>query len=203
MELSSKKGSKYAKSLRNKHKKEISKEQEVRNRHKKEAIIEQFENSLDILFTMFWNIIHLKKGARIGMSVSMDLTRETSKLFVERIEKLHGIIASKREILNDKIIDKIGKYFDVIAPVDLLSSEELLKSEIALNILKEFIHKYNRSLSSYNHIAIALKQLTDILKLEGDYRDPLIVKDMKYLEVLLKLMIILSKPPKGIYDLFS
>ena len=182
MQLSAKKGSKYAKN--------------VRNSHKEVTIIKQFEDSLDILFTMFWNLIQLKKGSRIGMSVSIDLTRNTSKLFTKRIDKY-------RDILNEKIIEKIGKYFDIFAPTGLLIPEESLKSDIALNILKEFIHKYNRTLSSFNYISIALKQLTDILKLEGDYKDPLIMKDKKFLEAILKLMIIISKPPKGIYDFFS
>ena len=201
MELSSKKGSKYAKEVRDKHKKETSIREEERN--KKETIIEKFENSLDILFTMFWNLIQLKTGSRIGMSVSMDLTRETSKLFTERIDKFHIIIDNNRGILNEKIIEKMGKYFDIFAPTGLLSPEEFLKSEIALNILKEFIHKYNRNLSSFNLISITLKQLTDISNLEGDYKDLQVMKDKKFLEALLKLMILISKPPKGIYDFFS
>lgn len=102
LKLSSKKGSKYAK--------------EVRNRRKNETIIEKFENSLDILFTMLWNIIQLKTGARIGMSVSMDLTRETSRLFTDRLDKLHHIIDKNREVLSDKIIDKMGKYFEIVLP---------------------------------------------------------------------------------------
>ncbi len=81
LELSSKKGSKYAK--------------EVSNREKNEIITEKFENSLDILFTILWNIIQLKTGARIGMSVSMDLTRETSKLFTERINRLHYALSEQ------------------------------------------------------------------------------------------------------------
>ncbi|MEE9377188.1 MAG: hypothetical protein V3V33_04040 [Candidatus Lokiarchaeia archaeon] len=200
MELSSKKGSKYAKEVIDKHKKEIYSEEE---RNKKEIIIEKFENSLDILYTMFWNLIQLKTGSRIGMSVSMDLTRDTSKLFTERVNKFHNIVDKYREILNERIIDKMGKYFDIFAPTGLLTSEEFLKSEIALNILKEFINKYNRTLSSFNHISVGLKQLTDISKLEGDYKDPQIMKDKKFIEVLLKLMVLISKPPKGIYDFFS
>ena len=103
----------------------------------------------------------------------------------------------------EKIIEKIGKCFEIIAPTGLLSPEEFLKSEIALNILKEFIHKYNRSLSSFTHITLAIKKLTDILNLEGDYKNPQIIKDKKYLEALLKLMIIISRPRKGIYDVLS
>ena len=189
LKLSSKKGSKYAK--------------EVRNRRKNETIIEKFENSLDILFTMLWNIIQLKTGARIGMSVSMDLTRETSRLFTDRLDKLHHIIDKNREVLNDKIIDKMGKYFEIIAPMELLTPKESLKLEFALNILKEFIHKYNRNLNSFTHITIVLKQLTDILDLEGDYKDPQIIRDKRYLEALLQLMIIISRPRKGIYDVLS
>ena len=78
LKLSSKKGSNYAK--------------EVRNRRKNEIITEKFDNSLDILFSMLWNIIQLKTGARIGMSVSIDLTRETYRLFTDRIDKLHHIL---------------------------------------------------------------------------------------------------------------
>ena len=173
------------------------------NSRKNEIITEKFENSLDILFSMLWNIIQLKTGARVGMSVSMGLTRETSRLFTDRIDKLHYIIDEYREVLNDKIIEKIGKCFEIIAPTGLLSPEEFLKSEIALNILKEFIHKYNRSLSSFTHITLAIKKLTDILNLEGDYKNPQIIKDKKYLEALLKLMIIISRPRKGIYDVLS
>jgi len=189
MRLSAKKGSKYAK--------------DVRNSHKEVTIIEKFENSLDILFTMFWNLIQLKTGSRIGMSVSMDLTRDTSKLFTERIDKFHKIIDKYRDILNEKIIEKMGKSFDIFAPTGLLTPEEFLKSEIALNILKEFINKYNRTLSSFNHFSVVLKQLTDISKLEGSYKDPQIMKDKKFIEALLKLMILISKPPKGIYDFLS
>jgi len=189
LKLSSKKGSKYAR--------------EVRNRRKNETIVEKFENSLDILFTMLWNIIQLKTGARIGMSVSMDLTRDTSRLFTERINKLHYIVDEHREVLNDKIIEKIGKCFEIIAPIELLNPEDFLKSEIALNILKEFIHKYNRASSCFTHIALTIKKLTDILNLEGDYKNPQIIKDTKYFEAFLKLMIIISRPQKGIYDLFS
>ncbi len=202
MELSSKEGSKYAKEARNKHKEKTSITQEVRNGHNKKTIIEQFENSLDILFIMLWNIIQLKTGARIGISVSMILTRETSKLFSERMDKFHRIIDKNRDILNEIIIEKMGKFFDIFAPTGLLTPEEFLKSEIALNILKEFIHK-NRNLSSFNHISVALKKLTDISKLEGDYKDPQIIKDKKFIEVLLKLMILISKPPKGLYDFLS
>ncbi len=173
------------------------------NSHQYEIITEKFENSLDILFSMLWNLVQLKAGARVGMSVSMGLTRETSRLFTDRIDKLHYIIDEYREVLNDKIIEKIGKYFEIIAPTELLNPEEFLKSEIALNILKEFIHKYNRSLSSFTHITLAIKKLTDILNLEGDYKNPQIIKDKKYLEVLLKLMIIISRPRKGIYDVLS
>ena len=189
LKLSSKKGSKYAK--------------EVRKRRKNEIITEKFENSLDILFSMLWNIIQLKTGARIGMSVSMDLTRETSRLFNDRIDKFHHIIDEHREILNEKIIEKMGNYFNIIVPTGLLSPGEFLKSEIALNILKEFIHKYNRNLNSFTYSTSVLKQLTDILNLEGDYKDPQIIRDKKYLEALLKLMIIISRPRKGIYDFLS
>jgi len=189
LKLSSKKGSKYAK--------------EVRNRRKNETIIEKFENSLDILFSMLWNIIQLKTGARIGMSISMDLTRETSRLFTDRLDKLHHIIDKNREVLNDKIINKMGKYFEIIAPMELLTPKESLKLEFALNILKEFIHKYNRNLNSFTHITITLKQLNDILNLEGDYKDPQIIRDKRYLEALLQLMIIISRPRKGIYDFLS
>ncbi|MFW9882050.1 MAG: hypothetical protein ACFFG0_53990 [Candidatus Thorarchaeota archaeon] len=188
-ELSSKKGSKFA--------------TEVSNRQNFEIIIEKFENSLDILCTMLMNMIQLKTGARIGMSVSIDLTRETSKLFTDRINKLHYIVDTHREILSEKIVEKIGKYFDVFAPSGLLSSEEFLKSDIALNVLKEFIHKYNRASNCFTHISLTIKQLTDILNLEGEYRNPQVMKDKKYLEALLKLMIIISKPRKGIYDFFS
>ncbi|MFX1417607.1 MAG: hypothetical protein ACFE9N_01670 [Promethearchaeota archaeon] len=173
------------------------------NRQKNEIIIEKFENSLDILNTMLMNMIQLKTGARIGMSVSIDLTRETSKLFTDRINKLHYILDKHRETLSEKIVEKIGKYFDMVAPSGLLSSEEFLKSDIALNILKEFIHKYNRASSCFTHISLTIKQLTDILNLEGNYKNPQIIKDKKYLEALLKLMIIISKPRKGIYDFFS
>ncbi|MFW9882729.1 MAG: hypothetical protein ACFFG0_57430 [Candidatus Thorarchaeota archaeon] len=188
-ELSSKKGSKYA--------------TEVSNRQKSEIIVEKFENSLDILNTMLMNMIQLKTGARIGMSVSIDLTRETSKLFTDRINKLHYILDKHREILSEKIVEKIGKYFDMVAPSGLLNPEEFLKSDIALNVLKEFIHKYNRASNCFTQISLTIKQLTDILNLEGNYNDPQIIKDKKYLEALLKLMIIISKPRKGIYDFFS
>ena len=137
LKISSKKGSKYAK--------------DVRNRRKNEIILEKFENSLDILFSMLWNIIQLKTGARIVMTVSMDLTRETSRLFTERINIIHHIIDKNRELLNEIIIEKMGKYFNIIVPTGLLSPEEFLKSEIALNILKEFIHKYNRNLNSFTY----------------------------------------------------
>ncbi len=201
MGISSKKGSKYAKEVIDKHKKEKNIGQVERN--KNETIIEKFETSLDILFTMFWNLIQLKTGSRIGMTVSMDLTRDTSKLFTERIDKFHRIIDKNRDILNELIIKKMGKYFDIFAPTGLLTSEEFLKSEIALNILKEFTNKYNRSLSSFNRISVVLKQLTDISKLEGDFKDPQMIKDKKFIEALMKLMILISKPPKGIYDFFS
>ena len=69
--------------------------------------------------------------------------------------------------------------------------------------MKEFTNKYNRSLSSFNRISVVLKQLTDISKLEGDFKDPQIIKDKKFIEALMKLMILISKPPKGIYDSFS
>ncbi|MFX1456721.1 MAG: hypothetical protein ACFFDB_15215 [Promethearchaeota archaeon] len=188
-ELSSKKGSKYAK--------------EVSITRNNKIISEKFENSLDILFTMLCNIIQLKTGARIGMTVSMDLTRETSKLFTVRINKLHHILDEHRDILSEKLVEKIGKYFDIIAPSGLLNPEEFLKSDIALNILKEFIHKYNRASSCFTHISLTIKQLINILTLEGDYKNPQVVQDMKYLEALLKLMILISKPQKGIYDFFS
>ncbi len=175
----------------------------MRDRCKSEIITEKFENSLDILFSMLWNIIQLKTGARIGMSVSMDLTRETSRLFTERIDIFHHIIDEHRELLNEKIIEKMGKYFNIIVPTGLLSSEEFLKSEIALNILKEFIHKYSRNLNGFTYSTSVLKQLTDILNLEGDYKDPQIIRDKKYLEAFLKLIIIISKPRKGIYDFLS
>jgi len=175
----------------------------VSNRRKNEIITEKFENSLDILFSMLLNMGQLKTGARIGMSVSMDLTRETSKLFTDRIDKLHYIIDEHREVLNDKIIEKIGKYFEIIAPTGLLNPEEFLKSEIAINILKEFIHKYNRASSCFSHISLTIKKLTDILNLEGDYKNPQIIKDQKFFEAFLKLMIIISRSQKGIYDLFS
>lgn len=123
----------------------------MRNRRKNEIILEKFENSLDILFSMLWNIIQLKTGARIVMTVSMDLTRETSRLFTERINIIHHIIDKNRELLNEIIIEKMGKYFNIIVPTGLLSPEEFLKSEIALNILKEFIHKYNRNLNSFTY----------------------------------------------------
>jgi len=152
---------------------------------------------------MLWNMIQLKAGARIGMSVSMDLTRETSKLFTERINKLHRILDEQRDILSEKLVEKIGKYFDVIAPSELISPEEFLQSDIALNILKEFIHNYNRASNCFNHISLTIKKLTNVLNLEGDYKDPQIIRDKKYLEALLKLMIIISKPQKGIYDFFS
>lgn len=84
-----------------------------------------------------------------------------------------------------------------------MTPKESLKLEIALYILKEFIHKYNRNLNSFTHIIIALKKLTDILDLEGDYKDPQIIRDKRYLEALLQLMIIISRPRKGIYDVLS
>ncbi|MFX1525574.1 MAG: hypothetical protein ACFFCC_18855 [Promethearchaeota archaeon] len=152
---------------------------------------------------MLCNMIQLKTGARMGMTVSMDLTRETSKLFTVRINKLHHILDEHRDILTEKLVEKIGKYFDIIAPSGLLDSEEFLKSDIALNILKEFIHKYNRASSCFTHISLTIKQLINILTLEGDYKNPQVVQDMKYLEALLKLMILISKPQKGIYDFFS
>lgn len=189
LKISSKKGSKYA--------------NEESNRRKNEIITEKFENSLDILFSMLLNMVQLKTGARIGMSVSMDLTRDTSRLFTERINKLHCIIDEYREVLNEKIIEKIGKCFDIIAPTGLLNPEDFLKSDIALNILKEFIHKYNRASSCFTHISLTTKKLTDILNLEGDFKNPQIIKDQKFFETFLKLMIIISKPRKGIYDLFS
>ncbi|MFW9876913.1 MAG: hypothetical protein ACFFG0_27785 [Candidatus Thorarchaeota archaeon] len=188
-ELSSKKGSKFA--------------AEVSNRQKNEIIIEKFENSLDILYAMLMNIIQLKTGSRIGMSVSIDLTRETSKLFTDRINNLHYILDKNRETLSEKIVEKIGKYFDVVAPSELMNPEEFLKSNIALNVLKEFIHKYNRASNCFTQISLTIKQLTDILNLEGEYKNPQVMKDKKYLEALLKLMIIISKPRKGIYDFFS
>lgn len=200
MGLSSKKGSKFAKEVIDKQKKELNIDLEERE---KDIIIEKFENSLDILFIMFMNLIQLKTGPRIGMSVSTDLTRDTSKLFTERIDKFHNILDKNREILNDKIIEKTGKYFEIFAPTELLTPDEFLKSDIALNILKEFIHKYNRSLSSFDRISTALKQLTDISKLDGDFKEPQIKKDKKFMEALLKLMILISKPPKGIYDFLS
>ncbi len=152
---------------------------------------------------MLWNIIQLKTGARIGMTVSMDLTRETLKLFTERINKLHQILSEHRDILSEILVEKIGKYFDLIAPTGLLDPEELLKSDMALNILKEFINKYNRTSSCFTHISLTVKQLTNILLLEGDYNNPQVMQDKKFLETLLKLMIIISKPQKGIYDFFS
>jgi hypothetical protein len=151
---------------------------------------------------MLMNMIQLKTGARIGMSVSMKITRETSKLFTERINKLHYILDKHREILSEKIIEKIGKYFDVIAPSGLMSSEEFLRSDLALNVLKEFIHKYNRASSGFTHISLTIKKLTDVLTLEGDYKNPQIIQDKKYLEALLKLIIIIAKPRQGIYDFF-
>lgn len=152
---------------------------------------------------MLLNMVQLKTGARIGMSVSMDLTRDSSKLFIERINKLHYIVDEHRDVLNEKIIGKIGKYFEIIAPTGLLDPGDFLKSEIALNILKEFIHKYNRSSSCFPHISLTIKKLTDILNLEGDYKNPQLIKDQKFFEALLKLMIVISRPRKGIYDLFS
>ncbi|MFX1570398.1 MAG: hypothetical protein ACFFCV_18710 [Promethearchaeota archaeon] len=148
-------------------------------------------------------MVQLKTGARIGMTISIDLTRSTSKLFTERINKLHGIIDEHRKILNDKIIEKIGKYFDIIAPTGFLNPEDFLKSDIALNILKEFIHKYNRTSSCFDQITLTIKKLIDILNLEGNYKNPQLIKDQKFFEALLKLMIIISKPRKGIFDLFS
>ncbi len=201
MGISSKKGSKYAKEVTDKHKKE--KIIGPKERKKNETIIEKFETSLDILFTMFWNLIQLKTGSRIGMTVSMDLTRDTSKLFTERIDKFHRIIDKNRDILNELIVEKMGKYFDIFAPSELLTAEEFLKSEVALNILKEFTNKYNRNLSSFNRISVVLKQLTDISKLEGHFKDPQVIKDKKFIEALMKLMILISKPPKGIFDFFS
>ena len=155
MGISSKKGSNHAKEVIDKHKKEKNIQDE---RIKIETIREKFETSLDILFTMFWNLIQLKTGSRIGMTVSTDLTRDTSQLFIERIDKFHRIIDENRDILNELIIKKMGKYFDIFAPTELLTAEEFLKSEVALNILKEFTNKHNRSLSSFNHISVVLKQ---------------------------------------------
>lgn len=188
-ELSSKRGSKFA--------------VEICNKQQNEIIIEKFENSLDILFTMLSNMVQLKTGARIGMSVSLDLTRETSKLFTDRINQLHSILDKHREILSEKIIEKMGKYFEVVAPSGLMNPEDALKTDMSLNILKEFIHKYNRSASCFNHISLSIKKLISILDLEGDYKNPQTMKDKKYLEALLKLMILISKPRKGIYDFFS
>lgn len=189
LHISSKKGSKYAK--------------EVSNRHKNGITIEKFENSLDVLYSMLLNMVQLKTGARIGMSVSMDLTRDTSRLFTERINKLHYIVDDHKEILYDKIIERIGKCFETIAPTGLLNPEDFLKSEVALNILKEFIHKYNRVSSCFTHIALTIKKLTDILSLEGDFKNQEIINDQKFLEAFLKLLILISKPQKGVYDLFS
>jgi hypothetical protein len=152
---------------------------------------------------MLWNMIQLKTGARVGMTISMDLTRETSKLFIERINKLHYILDKHQEILSDMMVEKIGKYFDVIAPSGFMEPEDFLKSDVALNILKEFIHKYNRASSCFTHISLTIKQLTNILSLEGDYNNPQVIQDKKYLEALVKLMILISKPQKGIYDFFS
>jgi hypothetical protein len=152
---------------------------------------------------MLTNIIQLKTGARIGMSVSMDLTRETSKLFTNRINKLHYILDEYRETLSEKVVKKIGDYFEIIAPSEFMSSDEFLKSDIALNVLKEFIHKYNRASSCFTHISLTIKKLTDILTLDGDFKDAQIKHDKKFLEGLLKLMILISKPQKGIYDFFS
>ncbi|MFX1500902.1 MAG: hypothetical protein ACFFDH_08060 [Promethearchaeota archaeon] len=189
LKISSKNGSKFAK--------------EVSNKRKNGEIIEKFENSLDILYSMLLNIVQLKTGARIGMSVSIDLTRDTSKLFTERINKLHSIIDEFREVLNEKIIEKIGKYFDIIAPTGLLNPEEILKSDIALNILKEFIHKYNRVSSCFTQISLTMKKLIGILNLEGDFKNSEIIKDQKFFEAFLKLLILISRPRKGVYDLFS
>ncbi|MFX1329783.1 MAG: hypothetical protein ACFE91_16765 [Promethearchaeota archaeon] len=194
LELSSKKGSRYVK--------EVNAKQDD-NRRKEKTIIEKYDNSLDILFAMLCNMIKLKTAARIGMSISMDLTRETSKLFIERINKLHFIVDEHQDILSEKIVHKIGKFFDIVAPSDLIDPEEFLKSDIALNILKEFIHKYNRASSCFTHISLSIKQLTNLLNLEGDIKNPQVRQDRKYLEALLKLIIIISKPQKGIYDLFS
>jgi hypothetical protein len=152
---------------------------------------------------MLANMIQLKTGARIGMTVSMDLTRETSKLFTERINKLHTILDEYQNILTDILVEKVGKYFDVIAPSGLIDPEDFLKSDIALNIFKEFMHKYNRASSCFNQISLSIKQLTNILNLEGDYKNPQIMRDKKFLESLLKLMILISKPQKGIHDFFS
>ena len=200
MGISSKKGSKNAKEVIDKHKKEKNIQEE---RIKIKTIREKFETSLDILFTMFWNLMQLKTGSRIGMTVSMDLTRETSQLFTERIDKFHRVIDQNREILNDLIMKKMSKYFDIFAPTELLTAEEFSKSEIALNILKEFTNKYNRSLSSFNRISVVLKQLTDVSKLEGHFKDPQVIKDKKFIEALMKLMVLISKPPKGIHDFYS
>ncbi len=106
-------------------------------------------------------------------------------------------------MLSEKLVEKIGKYFDLIAPTGLLDPEEFLKSDLALNILKEFLHKYNRASSCFTHISLTVKQLTNILVLEGDFNNPQLMQDKKFLEALLKLMIIISKPQKGIYDFFS
>ena len=152
---------------------------------------------------MLLNMVQLRTGARIGMSVSIDLTRNTSRLFIERINKLHCITDQYKEILNKQIIKKIGKYFDIIAPSELMNPEVLLKSDIALNILKEFIHKYNRASSCLTHISLTMKKLTDILNLEGDYKNPEIIRNQKFLEGFLKLLILVSKPQKGVHDLFS
>lgn len=133
----------------------------------------------------------------------MDLTRETSKLFTERINQLHTILDEYREILSEKIIEKMGKYFEVVAPSGLINPHDALKIDMSLNILKEFIHKYNRSSSCFNHIPLAIKKLIAILDLERDYKNPQTMKDTKYFEALLKLMILISRPRKGIYDFFS
>ncbi|MFW9972015.1 MAG: hypothetical protein ACFFDF_17630, partial [Candidatus Odinarchaeota archaeon] len=166
-------------------------------------IIKKFEESLEILYSMLLNMVQLKTGARIGMSVSIDLTRDTSRLFTERINKLHNNIDEYQEVLNNKIIEKMGKYFDIIAPTGLWNSEDLLKSDVALYILKEFIHKYNRASSCFAHISLSMKKLTDILILEGDFKNPDIIRDQKFFEAFLKLLILVSKPRKGVYDLFS
>ncbi len=176
---------------------------EEHNTYQNKMLIEKFENSLDILYSMFLNIVQLKTGARIGMTVSLNITRDTSRLFTERINKLHSIIDEYKEVLNEKIIEKIGKYFDIIAPTGVLNREDFLKSDIALNILKEFIHRYNRASSCFTQISLTIKKLTDIINLEGDFKNSEIIKDQKFFEAFLKLLILVSKPQKGVYDLFS
>ncbi|MFX1366567.1 MAG: hypothetical protein ACFFCE_01250 [Promethearchaeota archaeon] len=189
LKISSKKGSKYA--------------NEVNNKRKNGEIIEKFENSLDILYSMLLNIVQLKSGARIGMTVSLNITRDTSRLFTDRINKLHSIIDEYKEVLIEKIIEKIGKFFDIIAPTGLLNPEDFLKSDIALNILKEFINKYNRASSCFTHIPFNIKKLTDLLIFEGDFKNSEIIKDQKFFEAFLKLLILISRPRKGVYDIFS